>query len=115
MLMGSQYVDNVDIAYVLGWIGALTALWGAFMAVFQEDIKPLLAYSSMGQIGYIVLAFAIMSHVGWTTALYLSITHLLFKAMLFLAVAGVILRTQTRKMYEMGASSKRCRFPLLLC
>ncbi len=113
MLMGSQYIGSVDIAYILGWIGILTAFFGALMAVFQEDIKPLLAYSSMGQIGYIVLAFAMMSHLGWTTALYLSITHLLFKAMLFLAVAGVVFRTGTRQMYEMGGLIKKMPFSFI--
>ena len=110
MTIGSQFFGHVYIVYILGWIGVLTALFGAFMAVFQEDIKVTLAYSSMGQIGYIILAFAMMSHLGWTTALYLSITHLLFKAMLFLAVAGVIFRTKTRMMYEMGGLIKKMPF-----
>jgi len=110
MAMGSQFFGHVYLAYILGWIGVLTALFGALMAVFQEDVKPMLAYSSMGQLGYIVLAFAITSHLGWTTALYLSVTHLLFKAMLFLAVAGVILRTNTRNMYEMGGLIKQMPF-----
>jgi NADH:ubiquinone oxidoreductase subunit 5 (subunit L)/multisubunit Na+/H+ antiporter MnhA subunit len=60
-----------------------------------------------------VLAFAAMSHLGWTTALYLSITHVLFKAMLFLAVAGVILRTGTRNMYEMGGLIKKMPFSFI--
>jgi formate hydrogenlyase subunit 3/multisubunit Na+/H+ antiporter MnhD subunit len=101
------------LAYEMGWIGVLTALFGSLMAVFQEDIKAMLAYSSMGQVGYIVLALAMMSHLGWTTALYLSITHLLFKAMLFLAIAGVILRTKTRKMYEMGGLIKQMPFSFI--
>jgi formate hydrogenlyase subunit 3/multisubunit Na+/H+ antiporter MnhD subunit len=54
-----------------------------------------------------------MSHLGWTTALYLSITHLLFKAMLFLAIAGVVLRTKTRKMYEMGGLIKQMPFSFI--
>ncbi len=104
---------GVDAVTLLGWLGVATALWGALMAVFQEDIKLTLAYSSMGQIGYIVLAFAAMSHLGWTTALYLSMTHVLFKAMLFLAVAGVILRTGTRNMYEMGGLIKKMPFSFI--
>lgn len=77
------------------------------MALFQEDIKYTLAYSSMSQLGYMILTFALMSHLGWVSSLYLAVTHLLFKGMLFLAVAGVILRVRTRLMYRMGGLIKR--------
>jgi formate hydrogenlyase subunit 3/multisubunit Na+/H+ antiporter MnhD subunit len=59
------------LAHVLGAIGMLTTLVGAILAVRQDDMKRLLAYSSMSQLGYIVAAIALMSHLGWVTALYL--------------------------------------------
>ena len=68
----------------------------------QDDVKRLLAYSSMSQLGYIITAIALMSHLGWVTALYLVANHLMVKGILFLAVAGVILRTGTRLMDEHG-------------
>ncbi len=104
--LGVRSEIGLDPAYVLGWIGILTATFGALMAVFQEDVKRLLAYSSMGQLGYIVAAIALMNHLGWVTALYLSVNHFLYKGILFLAVAGVILRTGTRLMYRMGGLIK---------
>ncbi len=90
------------LSVILGWIGALTALAATVIAVFQEDIKYTLAWSSIGQLGYIILAFSLFDHFGWTTAIYLSINHFIFKAMLFLAVTGVIYRVKTRLMYKMG-------------
>jgi formate hydrogenlyase subunit 3/multisubunit Na+/H+ antiporter MnhD subunit len=104
--LGVRSEIGLDPAYVLGWVGILTATFGALMAVFQEDVKRLLAYSSMGQLGYIVAAIALMNHLGWVTALYLSVNHFLYKGILFLAVAGVILRTGTRLMYRMGGLIK---------
>jgi len=101
---------GLDPAYVLGWIGMLTATFGALMAVFQEDIKKTLAYSSMGQIGYIVSGVALMSHLGWVAALYLTVNHFLFKGILFLAAAGVVLRTGERLMYKMGGLIKNMPF-----
>jgi formate hydrogenlyase subunit 3/multisubunit Na+/H+ antiporter MnhD subunit len=95
------------IPVALGWIGLLTALFGALLAVLQEDVKYLLAYSSMSQLGYIVAAVGLMTHLGWTTGLYLTVLHFLFKGLLFLAVAGVIMRTGTRMMYELGGLIKR--------
>ncbi|HAP43403.1 MAG: hypothetical protein A2087_04120 [Spirochaetes bacterium GWD1_61_31] len=91
----------------LGWVGLATALAGALYAVWQEDIKKTLAWSSMGQIGYIILAFALMDQAGWTASLYLAFNHFLYKSMLFLAVAGVIQRVGTRNMYEMGGLIKK--------
>lgn len=100
-------ITNSPISYVLGWIGILTAAYGALMAAFQEDVKKLLAYSSMGQVGYIVTAIALMSHLGWVAAFYLSINHILYKSLLFLSVAGVIYRVGTRDMYKMGGLIKK--------
>jgi formate hydrogenlyase subunit 3/multisubunit Na+/H+ antiporter MnhD subunit len=89
-------------SYVIGWIGAFTAVIAALIAVFQEDIKYTLAWSSMSQLGYIILAFSLMNHAGWTTVLYLTLNHTIFKALIFLAIAGVVMRTGTRQMYKMG-------------
>jgi formate hydrogenlyase subunit 3/multisubunit Na+/H+ antiporter MnhD subunit len=108
--LGIRSRIGLDPAYVLGWIGMLTATFGALMAVFQEDIKKTLAYSSMGQLGYIVAGIALMSHLGWVAALYLTVNHFLFKGILFLAAAGVVLRTGERLMYRMGGLIKNMPF-----
>jgi formate hydrogenlyase subunit 3/multisubunit Na+/H+ antiporter MnhD subunit len=99
---------GADAMYTaLGWIGALTAFFATLYAVFQEDAKRLLAWSSVGQVGYILLALSAMSHLGWVAGLWHTVNHLLFKGLLFLAIAGVIHRTGTRRMYEMGGLIKR--------
>jgi len=67
----------------------------------------LLSYSSVGQVGYIVLGLAMMTHLGWAAALWHTVNHLMFKGLLFLAIAGVIYRTGTRNMYEMGGLIKK--------
>ena len=108
--LGIRADIGLDPAYVLGWIGILTATFGALMAVFQADIKRLVAYSSMGQLGYIVTGIALMSHLGWVTALYLTVNHFLFKGILFLSVAGIVLRTNQRLMYRMGGLIKNMPF-----
>jgi formate hydrogenlyase subunit 3/multisubunit Na+/H+ antiporter MnhD subunit len=93
---------SLNLAPVLGWIGMLTTLAGALLAVCQDDLKRMLAYSSMSQIGYIVAAIALMSHLGWVTALYLVANHLLVKGILFLVAAAIILRTGKRLIGELG-------------
>jgi formate hydrogenlyase subunit 3/multisubunit Na+/H+ antiporter MnhD subunit len=108
--LGVRSEVGLDAGYVLGWVGMLTATFGALMAVFQEDIKRLVAYSSMGQLGYIVTGVALMSHLGWVSAMYITVNHFLFKGILFLSVAGIILRTNERMMYRMGGLIKNMPF-----
>lgn len=102
MTMGRQQIQGVELTHVLLWIAAFTALLGNLMAVFQEDAKRLLAYSSIGQMGYAMFGLALMNHLGWLMALLFVINHYIYKSMLFLSVGGVAKRTGTREMYRMG-------------
>jgi len=93
---------NLGLTHLMGWLGMLTTLAGAIMAVRQDDMKRMLAYSSMSQIGYIVAAIALMSHLGWVTALYLVANHMLVKGILFLVAAAIIMRTGKRMLADLG-------------
>ena len=101
---------DLSLAHALGWIGMLTALAGAVLAVRQDDVKRMLAYSSMSQLGYIVTAIALMSHLGWVTALYLTANHLMTKGILFLVAAAIILRTGTRRLADLGGLARPLPF-----
>ena len=102
MTMGKQQLYGVELTYVMLWIGALSALLGNLMAIFQEDAKRLLAYSSIGQMGYALFGLSLMNHLGWLMALLFVINHYIYKSMLFLSAGGVAKRTGTREMYRMG-------------
>jgi formate hydrogenlyase subunit 3/multisubunit Na+/H+ antiporter MnhD subunit len=102
MEMGRQQLFGIDLTHLMLWIGALSALLGNLMAAFQEDAKRLLAYSSIGQMGYALFGLAMMNHLGWLMALMFVINHYIYKSMLFLSVGGVAKRTGTRAMYQMG-------------
>ncbi len=96
----------LDLAYAVGCLGMLTTVVGAVLALRQDDIKRMLAYSSMSQLGYIVAAVALMSHLGWVTALYLTANHLAVKGILFLVAAAVVLRTGRRTFSTLGGLAK---------
>lgn len=100
--MGKQQLYGVELTHVMLWIGAFSALLGNLMAIFQEDAKRLLAYSSIGQMGYAVFGLAMMNHLGLLMALMFVINHFIYKSMLFLSVGGIAKRTGTREMYRMG-------------
>jgi formate hydrogenlyase subunit 3/multisubunit Na+/H+ antiporter MnhD subunit len=111
--MGAEQAGTNSVLYLLGWLGAITALTGNIAAAFQEDAKKLLAYSSIGQLGYILFAFSIMTHLGWLTGITFTINHFMFKAVLFLAIGAVVLRVKTHKMYEMGGLIQRMPFAFI--
>lgn len=102
MNMGKQQLYGVELTYLMLWLGAISAFLGNLMAVFQEDAKRLLAYSSIGQMGYALFGLALMNQLGWMMALMFVINHYIYKSMLFLSVGGIAKRTGTREMYKMG-------------
>jgi proton-translocating NADH-quinone oxidoreductase chain L len=72
---------------LIAWVGALTALFAATIAVAQNDIKKVLAYSTVSQLGYMFLAVGIGAYIA---AIFHMITHAFFKALLFLGSGSVI-------------------------
>ncbi len=72
---------------VVALIGAITALLGAVIAVAQNDIKRVLAFSTVSQLGYMMLALGVGS---WVAAIFHLLTHAFFKALLFLGAGSVI-------------------------
>jgi NADH-quinone oxidoreductase subunit L len=80
-------VPGSEALHVIAWIGGITALLAALMAVQQNDIKRILAYSTLSQLGYMVMAVGL--HAPGAAMFHLT-THAFFKAMLFLGAASVI-------------------------
>jgi NADH-quinone oxidoreductase subunit L len=72
---------------VIAWVGVLTALFAATIAVAQNDIKKVLAYSTVSQLGYMFLAVGVGAYVA---AIFHMVTHAFFKALLFLGSGSVI-------------------------
>jgi NADH-quinone oxidoreductase subunit L len=72
---------------VIAWVGVLTALLAATIAIAQNDIKKVLAYSTISQLGYMFLAVGVGAYVA---AIFHMVTHAFFKALLFLGAGSVI-------------------------
>jgi NADH-quinone oxidoreductase subunit L len=82
------YEAAPEVSAVIAWIGALTAIFSATIAIAQTDIKKVLAYSTVSQLGYMFLAAGCG---GFSAAMFHLGTHAFFKALLFLAAGAVIL------------------------
>jgi proton-translocating NADH-quinone oxidoreductase chain M len=92
----SQYSMYINL-----W-GLATMIYGGAMAMMQDDIKRVLAYSSISQMGYILFGIGSESVLGITGATFMYVSHGLGKAILFMMAGAIILQTGTRSMSKLG-------------
>src|SRR5436190_715660 len=88
---------------LVAWLGGITAFMAATMALVQRDIKKILAYSTLSQLGYMTLALGAGAYSG---AMFHLTTHAFFKALLFLGAGSVIHACHTQDIFEMGGLKK---------
>lgn len=88
----------------VAWIGGVTALIGALMALTQRDIKRVIAYSTVSQLGYMMMALGVGAYA---YGVFHLMTHAFFKALLFLAAGSVIHALDTQDLFEMGGLRKK--------
>lgn len=102
------YALNAVVLQLITWIGVLSAILAAVIACTQTDIKRVLAYSTMSQIGYMMFALGV-SHQegnGFTASLFHLFTHAFFKSLLFLGAGAVIHWVHSNEMKDMGGLRK---------
>ncbi|MFP4704376.1 MAG: complex I subunit 5 family protein [Spirochaetaceae bacterium] len=93
--------DPLLFSTLLLWIGAVTAVVAVVWALSQRDVKKLLAYHSISQMGYVLAAFGTAGALALPAALYHAVNHGLFKSLLFLAVGTAVHITGKRDVYRM--------------
>ena len=105
MLCRVFFIFNAPALNVIAWIGGFTALLAALIAVQQNDIKRILAYSTLSQLGYMVMAVGLR---GPDAAMYHLTTHAFFKALLFLGAGSVIHALHHEQdIWKMGALKEK--------
>jgi NADH-quinone oxidoreductase subunit L len=105
MLCRILFLLNADALHVIAYIGGFTALLAALIAVQQNDIKRILAYSTLSQLGYMVMAVGL---AGPTPAMFHLTTHAFFKALLFLGAGSVIHALhEEQDIWKMGGLKKK--------
>lgn len=104
----SQYSIYINL-----W-GLATMIYGGAMALMQDDIKRVLAYSSISQMGYILFGIGSESVLGITGATFMYVTHGLGKAILFMMAGSIILQTGTRSMSKLGGLAGRMPYTAVI-
>ena len=93
-----------EVLHLVGIIGAITLVMAGFCALVQTDIKRILAYSTMSQLGYMFLALGVQA---WDAAIFHLMIHAFFKALLFLSAGSVILACHhEQNIFKMGGLRK---------
>jgi len=96
---------SAQALWVISWIGTITALMAALIATQQNDIKRILAYSTLSQLGYMIMAIGLASG---QAAMFHLFTHAFFKALLFLGAGSIIVMLHhEQNIWKMGGLAGR--------
>ena len=102
-----------DVLELIGWVGAFTALFSAVIACVQTDIKRVLAFSTISQIGFMMVALGVSTSsdphhggLGYMASMFHLFTHAMFKALLFLGAGSIIHAVHSNEMKDMGGLRK---------
>ncbi len=105
------FVEDGYALNLVAWVGAFSALFAAVIALTQNDIKRVLAYSTMSQIGYMMLALGVSGYsghdgLGYMSSMFHLFTHAMFKGLLFLGAGSIIHAIHSNYLQDMGGLRK---------
>jgi len=106
-----HFVDDGYALNLVMWVGAISSLFAAIIALTQNDIKRVLAFSTMSQIGYMMLALGVSEYeghggLGYMASMFHLFTHAMFKGLLFLAAGSIIHAVHSNFLKDMGGLRK---------
>ena len=105
------FVEDGFALNIVAYVGAISSLFAAIIAITQTDIKRVLAFSTMSQLGYMMLALGVSGYdghegVGFMASMFHLFTHAMFKALLFLGAGSVIHAVHSNYLKDMGGLRK---------
>jgi NADH:ubiquinone oxidoreductase subunit 5 (subunit L)/multisubunit Na+/H+ antiporter MnhA subunit len=106
---------NINLKLLLMLIGVVTIMGAVMMALIQDDLKTLLAYQAIAQVGYIVLGIGTGSWIGIAGAIFHMINHAIYKSCLFMTAGSVERQTGTTNLSELGGLAKLMPLTFIGC
>ncbi|MCD6595531.1 NADH/ubiquinone/plastoquinone (complex I) [bacterium] len=103
----SVFGAPAELLNIILWLGVISALVGVFLALGQYDIKRLMAYHSVSQIGYVAIGIGLGTPLGIAAGLFHLFNHAIFKSLLFLDAGSLESATGTRDLRQMGGLMKK--------
>jgi multicomponent Na+:H+ antiporter subunit A len=102
----TPFTSSITTNFAISTIGVVTLTVASLAALAQRDIKRLLAYSTISQIGYMILALGLGTTLGAAAGLFHLLNHAMFKGLLFLCAGCLIYATKTKDLNQMGGLAK---------
>lgn len=102
------FIASETALTVVAYVGGITAIFAASIGLTQRDIKRVLAYSTVSQLGYMMMALGVAGAAGYVAGSFHLMTHAFFKALLF-GAGSVIHAVHTQDVFEMGGLWKKCQ------
>jgi multicomponent Na+:H+ antiporter subunit D len=113
-LFGIEIADTiVPITYIVGALASIGILYGSIMAISQTDLKRMLAYSSVSQIGYIILGLSLANPWGFAGALLHVLNHAVMKASLFMVSGNLMYKTGNTDITKFNDSYRK-KYPITM-
>ena len=115
------WIVSKNLGFMIIWMGLATMAVGVFLALQQSNMKKMLAYHSISQMGYIIMGVGVASYLGYkggmgfAGSVYHIVNHALFKSLLFMVVGLVYLRTHELDMYKLGGLWRKLPFTAMVC
>lgn len=116
LFIGLQTYGGINVLHLVAWVGAFTAFYAASVACCQSDIKRVLAFSTISQIGFMMVSLGVctgmeLTHenpdaLGYMASMFHLFTHAMFKALLFLCAGCIIHAVHSNEMSAMGGLRK---------
>ncbi len=107
-----EFLEAIPIMDIILWLASIGIILGSMFAIVQDDIKKLLAYSSVAQIGYVFLGISLMSFDGFQGGLIHILNHAFIKSMLFLTAGVIIYSTGIRSISHLKGMGFKLPFAM---
>ncbi len=99
--------DDMHVGEIIRWLAFAAILIGSLVAIFQDNIKRMLAYSSVAQIGYVVLGISLSTAAGVSAGMIYMFNHAFIKGALFLAMGSIFLRLGSVEIHDMHGLARQ--------
>lgn len=106
-VFGVEYLAKLDIALVLSWLAAFTVIVSSLIAMTQDNLKRRLAFSTIGQLSYIILGVSLLSHAGIAGGLMHIATHALGKITLFACAGAIFVATGKKYTHQIDGIGRQ--------
>ncbi|WP_143753388.1 complex I subunit 5 family protein [Dethiobacter alkaliphilus] len=111
-VFGIEFMQETGWTLIIAVVAVITILLGSAVAITQEDLKRRLAYSSVGQMGYILLGISLLTERALIGNIFHIFSHAFMKSTLFLAAGAIILKTGKRNIKDLGGIGKQMPFTM---